>query len=223
MPITKYILNTSDRWNHLATILQENAMDYFDSVTISGDHIVCSVDGSAALELNIDSSYNNAFRFTVKNGNSQSMTTVSPISYVVVTSNGILLHGDAGSSSGSFPTDVFICKTNNDTLGFAIIGAYYSGGTDYKRFWVLDYEQTINITEYISDSSSSVYAVNSALSPWRSGIQCTSFAKIPCRGCNSHLEGVYQMVYNQYYNVYGTITDADGNKFYSNGALALAE
>ena len=221
MAINKYIINTSDRWSSLFDILQENATDFFDSIEIDGtDQITCKVGEDTALLIytgNITS--NGLYTLYTKNGNTQFVTGSEPV-YVIVTSKGILIHSNV---SNNIPTDLFICKTNNGDLAVACLGVYYSGGTYYRRFWVIDWKNTTNINYYwsYSDNSNNLWP---AISPIRGdNIKETTFTPIPCSQAESHLDGVYQLTYNQYYNIYGEITDGEGNSYFSNGCLALAD
>lgn len=219
MAITKHYIDTSDTWNSLFEILQENATDFFDSIEFDGTTITCKVGTDIALKINhVDSTYNKLYKICTKGGNYQLVTGSDP-KYVVVTSKGIMIHSDTVEYT---PTDLFICKTDAGTLAFAVIGVYYSSSY-YKRFWVVDYENSTNIGYYLSTDSSTSNWVKSQLSPYRDNLEKTSFATIPIMYCNSHLDGVYQLVYNQYYNVYGEITDGEGNSYFSNGCLAIAD
>ena len=219
MSITKHYIDTSDTWNSLFGILQENATDFFDGIEFDDTAITCKVGTGIALKINhVDSAYNKLYKICTKGDNYQLVSGSDP-KYVVVTSKGIMIHSDTFNYT---QTDLFICKTDAGTLAFAVIGSYYTN-TYYQRFWVVDYENSTNIGYYLSTDSSTSNWVKSQLSPYRNNLEKTSFATIPIMYCNSHLDGVYQLVYNQYYDVYGKITDSDDRKYFTNGCLALAE
>ena len=219
MAINKYIINTSDSWGNLFAILQENATNFFDSIEIDNNNkITCKVGEDTALLINTGSSNNGLYEFYKKNGNHQTIEGLTP-TYVVVTSKGIMIHSN---TSQYITTDLFICKTNNGDLAFACLGNYYSSYY-YKEFWSIDYENTPNIEAFFSnnDNSNNLWP---ALSPFRGdSVKKTTFNPILCYQAESHLDGVYQLTYNQYYNIYGTITDSDGHRYFTNGCLALAE
>lgn len=219
MAINKYIINTSDSWGNLFAILQENATGFFDSIEIdNNDKITCKVGEDTALIIHTGFTTNGLYDFYTKNGNHQTIDGLTP-TYVVVTSKGIMIHSN---TTNYIPTDLFICKTNNGDLAFACLGAYYSGAY-YKRFWSIDYENTPNIEAFFSNNDNS-NTLWSALSPLRGdSVKKTTFNPILCYQAESHLDGVYQLTYNQYYNIYGEITDSAGNGYYTNGCLALAE
>lgn len=220
MAINKYIINTSDPWGDLFTILQENATNFFDSIEIDNNNkITCKVGEDTALLINTGSSNNDLYDFYTKNGNHQTIEGSNP-TYVVITSKGIMIHSN---TSNYIPTDLFICKTNNGDLAFACLGVYYGGSSYYKKFWSIDYENTPNIAAFFSNSDNS-NTLWSVLSPLRGdSVKKTTFNPILCYQAESHLDGVYQLTYNQYYNIYGEITDSDGHKYFTNGCLAIAE
>lgn len=220
MAINKYIINQSNPWGSLCTILQENATNFFDSIEIDNNNkITCKVGEDTALLIHTGSSNNGLYDFYTKNENDQTVEGLTP-TYVVITSKGIMIHSN---TSNYIPTDLFICKTNNGDLAFACLGIYYTGGYYYKRFWSIDYENTPNIEAFFSNSDNS-NTLWSALSPLRGdSVKKTTFNPILCYQAESHLDGVYQLTYNQYYNVYGKITDGEGNSFFSNGCLAIAD
>lgn len=221
MAINKYIINQSEPWGSLCTILQENATNFFDSIEIdNNDEITCKIGEDTALLIHTTTvSSNGLYTIYAKNENTQTVTGDMPV-YVIVTSKGILIHSNV---SNNIPTDLFICKTNNEDLAFACLGIYYTGGYFYKRFWSIDYENTPNIAAFFSNSDNS-NTLWPALSPLRGdGVKKTTFTPIACYQAESHLDGLYQLTYNQYYNIYGEITDSDGHKYFTNGCLALAE
>lgn len=220
MAVNKYIINQSNPWGSLCTILQENATNFFDSIEIDNNNkITCKVGEDTALLINTGLSTNYLYDFYTKNGNHQTTEGSTP-TYVVITSKGVMIHSN---TSQYIPTDLFICKTNNGDLAFACLGVYYSGETYYKRFWVIDWENTTNINYYWSYSNNG-NDLWPTISPIRGdNIKKTTFNPIPCYQAESHLDGVYQLTYNQYYNVYGEITDGEGNSYFSNGCLAIAD
>ena len=220
MAINKYIINTSDSWGDLFNILQENATNFFDSIEIDNNNkITCKVGEDTALMIHTGSTNNGLYDFYTKNGNDQTIEGSTP-TYVVITSKGIMIHSN---TSEYIPTDLFICKTNNGDLAFACLGIYYTVGYYYKRFWSIDYENTPNIGAFFSNSDNS-NNLWPALSPLRGdNVKKTTFNPILCYQAESHLDGVYQLTYNQYYNIYGIITDSDGHRYFTNGCLALAE
>lgn len=220
MAINKYIINQSNPWGSLCTILQENATNFFDSIEIDNNNkITCKVGEDTALLIHPGSTYNGLYDFYTKNENHQTVEGLTP-TYVVATSKGIVIHSN---TQEHIPTDLFICKTNNGDLAFACLGVYYSGAYYYKSFWSIDYENTPNIGAFLSnrDDSNNLWP---ALSPFiGDNVKKTTFNPILCYQAESRLDGVYQLTYNQYYNVSGTITDSDGHKYFTNGCLALAE
>lgn len=219
MTINKYIINQSNPWGSLCTILQENATNFFDSIEIDNNNeITCKVGEDTALLINTGLSNNGLYDFYTKNGNDQTVDGRTP-TYVVVTSKGIMIHSD---TSEYIPTDLFICKTNNGDLAFACLGNYYSGYY-YKNFWSIDYENTPNIDKFFSnrDNNNNLWLALSPLSG--DSVKKTTFNPILCYQAESHLDGVYQLTYNQYYNIYGIITDSEGHRYFTNGCLALAE
>ena len=218
MAINKYIINTSDSWGNLFAILQENATNFFDSIEIdNNDKITCKVGEDTALIIHSWSTNNGLYDFYTKNGNHQTIDGLTP-TYVVITSKGIMIHSNVSQYT---PTDLFICKTNNGDLAFVCLGNYYTGASYDRRFWSIDYENTPNIGAFVSNSDNALW---SALSPFRGdSVKKTTFNPILCYQSESHLDGVYQLVANQYYNIYGIITDSDGYGYFTNGCLALAE
>lgn len=216
MAITKVLINTDD--SNFYDFLSEYATPYFDSIVDSSSQITCKIGDDLAYVYD-KTNVNNRHYFSAKSGSYITFTGNKP-SYAVATSKGILIHCDVSNYS---PTDIFISKTSSGSVGFAIFGVYYSGGSYYKRFYCYDFDNTASMNYYIStDSNTSNYCFT-ILSPLRSNVQETSFACIPCVFADSHLDGVYQLVANQYYNVAGTIIDSDGHKYFTNGCLALAE
>lgn len=216
MAITKVFINTDD--SEFYNFLSEYATQYFDSIVDSTNQITCKIGDDLAY---VYDKNNNDTRhyFSTKSGSHIYISGNKP-SYAVDTSKGILIHCDVSNYS---PTDIFISKTSSGSVGFAVLGAYYYGGNHYQHFYCYDFDNTTYMRHYIGDLSSTPNYVFTILSPLRSNVQETSFACIPCIYTDSHLDGVYQLVANQYYNVSGTITDSDGHKYFTNGCLALAE
>lgn len=221
MAIEKHTINANDPWQSLFGILQNNASDYFDTIEIdSNENITCKVSTNTALKINNGDNQNSGlYYFYLKNGTMGKIGGLTP-SYVVVTSKGILIHSNVNNY---IPTDFFICKTNNGDLAFCILGSYYQTYY-YKGFWVVDYENTDNIGYYVHnrDNDNTVWPAITFV--WGDNvIKKTTFTPIPCNQAVSHLDGIYQLTYNQYYNVYGEITDGEGNSYFSNGCLAIAD
>lgn len=216
MAITKVFINTDD--SKFYDFLSEYATPYFDSIVDSSSQITCKIGDDLAYVYD-KSGINNRHYFSTKSGSYITSQGNKP-RYAVATSKGLLVHCDG---SGNSPTDIFISKTSSGSIGFAVFCVYYAGGVYYQRFYCYDFDNTPTMNHYISaDSNTSNYCFT-ILSPLRFNVQETSFAYIPCIYTESHLDGVYQLVANQYYNVTGTITDSDGHKYFTNGCLALAE
>lgn len=217
MAITKY---ATANWTDVYNVLHDNAADYFDAVTINNNQITCTVDGVDAL---IMGASNPLWSITTNSGYSASANTsgITP-SFVVVTSKGILIHSNPGSSSYNNPDDIFICKTDAGTLAFIVIGVRYSSGYYYDEFYSIDFENSPNCASFYS-AANQTNGVREWLSPIRSRIQKTSFAKIPCVDYPSNIEGVYQLTATEYPDTYGVITDENGKEYYINGSLALEE
>lgn len=216
MAITKVFINTDD--SNFYNFLSEYATPYFDSIVDSSSQITCKIGDDLAYiydKTSVDSRHH----FCAKSGSDITFEGNKP-SYAVATSKGILIHCDVSNYS---PTDIFISKTSSGSVGFAIFGVCYAGGSYYKRFYCYDFDNSSSISSYVSTTENTSNYCFTILSPLRWNLQKTSFAYIPCIYTDSHLDGVYQLVANQYYNVAGTITDSDGHKYFTNGCLALAE
>lgn len=218
MAITKY---ATANWTDVYNVLHDNATEYFDTVTLTNNStITCTVDGVEALLM---SASNQLWRIRTKSGYSASAnTTGNTPNFVVVTSKGIFIHSNHGSSSASNPDDIFICKTDAGTLAFVVIGVRYGGGYFYDEFYSIDFENSPNCESFYSQANVT-NGVRNWLSPIRSRTQKTSFAKIPCVDYPSTIEGVYQLTATEYPDTYGVITDENGKEYYINGSLALEE
>ena len=218
MAITKY---ATANWTDVYNVLHDNATEYFDTVTLTINNVItCTVDGVEALLMGVS---NPLWRIRTKSGYSASANTTGDIpSFVVVTSKGILIHSNPGSSSASNPDDIFICKTDAGTLAFVVIGVRYGGVYYYDEFYSIDFENSPNCKSFYSQANA-INGVRNWLSPIRSCTQKTSFAKIPCVDYPSTVEGVYQLTATEYPDTYGVITDENGKEYYTNGSLALEE
>ena len=216
MAITKVFITTDD--SKFYDFLSEYATPYFDSIVDSPYQITCKIGDDLAYVYD-KSDENNRHYFSTKSGSYVALSGNKP-GYAVATSKGILIHCGASNHS---PTDIFISKTSSGSVGFAVLSDYYYGGSYYQSFYCYDFDNTTYMGYYISFESNTSNYCFTILSPLRSNVQETSFACIPCIYTDSHLDGVYQLVANQYYNVAGTIIDSDGHKYFTNGCLALAE
>ena len=217
MAITKVFINSDD--SEFYNFLSEYAIPYFDSIVDSSSQITCKIGDDLAYIYNKTNGNNERHYFSTKSGSHIALSGNKP-SYAVATSKGILIHCDVSYDS---PTDIFISKTSSGSVGFAVLSVYYGGGYYYQNFYCYDFDNTPYMNYYISNNSNTSNYCFTILSPLRSNVQETSFACIPCIYTDSHLDSVYQLVANQYYNVAGTITDSDGHKYFTNGCLALAE
>lgn len=199
--------------------LDSNKNGYFDEVTLENSVITCTKDGHTAFVIT-----NTENRYKVYVANGSYVTIKSKVTYYgISTSKSLLLHSvDPNYSSNN--NDIIITKTNEGGLGFVVIGTVHNGDYDYQQYYVLDFNKTLSLNYryqggYIHAVANSVF---SFLSPFTNE-NVTSIANVVCKNTDSYTPEVYQMVYNQYsYDTTGIIT-LDGNEYFINGCLALAD
>lgn len=232
MAIEKAIFTASgdDRATEIATWLQANATEYFDTIELqeNGYEIKCIIDGVTVLDIQVShSNYNAACNVTLINGTSQT-TSTSNIIGAYKTSNGVCLYMEGVTtatrtdpSTGetyyqySGGRDIFICKSNkgNTSFAFNIYSSYAGGGN-------------LSTADVSSDSRFSKWIIGTDAS-YENSIgkrPLTVLAPLPLGDGGTVAEGVYFTPFSQYKGINNPIIlSADDKDYVYDGAFALEE
>lgn len=211
-----------NRLSELRNWLAENATDYFDTITeISSNTFYCKKNSKNVLAFKNNGQNDNISTYlsntTSKDWRSESTFNAN---YAVKTSKGILIHFPSDASATSFPTNIFVTKTQNDGLAIAVPGTSYAS-TDFNEYCVADFEQTPSWSYYVKTTKNA-----EGLSSFKNQLgieeELTVLLPIPCHGSPTYCVGLFQARYTQYPAIEGIIT-ANGKNYYSNGYFALEE
>ena len=185
--------------------LTANATEYFSEITIDDNkQIVCTIanGGSVVLGYGSNSSYQYNGIITLANGTSyKSSSSTSTLSYkhtyAVKMDNGIYLYAYS-SYNTSYNSCVLISKTND---GAVVISALLSSNGS-----ILCPEKDV------------MYKIDTDLKAVRT--ENTVFCPIVI-GENSYTENMLYMPFKQHVTFIGTMTDAEGQKYWYDGTCAL--
>ena len=208
MAIEKTLFTQSkldERRTEVYNWLTANATEYFSEITIDDNQqIVCTIanGGSVVFGYGGSSSSGNMYncKVTLSNGTSykpnNGVNSVSyKHSYAVKMDNGIYLYS---TSDSNYCGNSLISKTND---GAVVISAQLSG-----KNYILCPEKDV------------MYQIGKDLQAVRT--ENTVFCPIVV-GENSYTENMLYMPFKQYDSFIGTITDAEGQKYWSDGVCVL--
>lgn len=212
----------SSNLSQVAAWLQANATDYFDEISFSGTAITCEKDGHDAFVMNnIDTT---RYRMYISNGTNVTLWGGKTL-FGVSTSKGLLLRSVGISDTDKYNyTDIIITKTNEGGLAFVAAGVGAEPGGSYSScyYYAIDYN-SITLVPWIATDTDVTpsYCIPNKLTLFDA--HKTSMANIVCKNADSYTPDVYQIDYSQYsYDTAGIIT-LDGNEYFINGCLALAD
>ncbi len=231
MAIEKAIFTASgnDRATEIATWLQANATEYFDTIELqeNGYEVKCNIDGVTVLDIQVaHSNTSAACSVTLINGASQTTSTYTIIG-AYKTSKGVCLYmGGATNNSSTDPStgetyyqysggrDIFICKSDKGNTSFAFnIYSSYSGGGN------------LSTADVSSDSRFSKWIIGANTTYDQIGKRpLTVLAPLPLGDGGTVAEGVYFTPFSQYKGINNPIIlSADGKDYVYDGAFALEE
>lgn len=206
MAIEKTLFTGADldtRRTEIYNWLTANATEYFSEITIDDNkQIVCTIanGGSVVFGYGSNSSYQYNCTITLANGTwyksaSNTSSLNNKHTYAVKTDSGIYLYSNADNSS--YTANTLISKTND---GAVVISA----GFGYH--YILCPEKDV------------MYKIDSDLKAVRT--DNTVFCPIVV-GENSYTENMLYMPFKQQVTFIGTMTDAEGQKYWYDGVCAL--
>ena len=231
MAIEKAIFTASgsDRATEIATWLQANATEYFDTIELqeNGYEIKCNIDEVTVLDIQVThSNYGAVCSVTLINGTSQT-TSTSNIIGAYKTSNGVCLYMEgATTTSRTDPTtgelyyqysggrDILICKSNKGNTSFAFnIDSSYSGGGN------------LSTADVSSDSRFSKWIIGTDTTYDQIGKRpLTVLSPLPLGDGGTVAQGVYFTPFSQYRGINNPITlYANGKNYVYDGDFALEE
>ena len=204
---TLFTMSTVDeRRTEVYNWLMANATEYFSEITIDDNQqIVCTIANGGSVVFGYGSSgrYANTCTITLANGTSYSSTGYNSANakhyYAVKMDNGIYLNA-YWSGNSTYAANTLISKTND---GAVVISAHLSG-----KNYILCPEKDV------------MYKIDVDLKSVRT--ENTVFCPIVV-GENSYTENMLYMPFKQYDSFIGTITDAEGQKYWYDGYCALKE
>lgn len=209
MAINKTIF-TADRTAQKSEILawlQANATNYFDSIETDTDgNISCRLENGAELLFMFDTSaaickitsktQQSASIFSSSSGNAYTRTGI-------VTSNGIMLISNAGSSS--LENIMIISKTNNGSTAILTFHRALSSSNNQQNYFIdLD-----NDSECLTKNFQII------------SVPATSLAPV-CFASGNYCEHVFMTLFSQFTNS-SCIMQINGKKYAYGGYLALEE
>lgn len=207
MAIEKTLFTQStldERRTEVYNWLTANATEYFSEITIDDNkQIVCTIanGGSVVFGYGTSSSYSNTCKITLANGKSYnsggSSYTDGKHTYAVKMDNGIYLNA-YWSSNSSYTANTLISKTND---GAVVISAQLG-----EKNYILCPEKDV------------MYKIDTDLKAVRT--DNTVFCPIVV-GENSYTENMLYMPFKQHVTFIGTMIDAEGQKYWYDGACAL--
>ena len=186
--------------------LQANASDFFDTIEAdSGGNILCKIGSVTALKLGFDGSTQS--KVTLQNGTTATLQPADDrFTFAVKTSKGVFLNS---YNYGG----IFLTKSNTDST---II------------IWNIRYE-TNNYSYTFADLNNSAtiykpYANASwadSRSEWVKSADCTSLTPVISNG-GTYAPDAYIQTFTEYALIKG-ILDIGGNKYWTDGVIALAD
>lgn len=184
--------------------LTANATEYFSEITIDDNkQIVCTIanGGSVVFGYGTSSGHYNNCTITLANGKSYNSSgsshTDGKHAYAVKMDNGIYLNAYYSGNS-SYTANTLISKTND---GAVVISANLS-----EKNYILCPEKDV------------MYQIGKDLQAVRT--ENTVFCPIVVGG-NSYTENMLYMPFKQQVTFIGTMTDAEGQKYWYDGTCAL--
>jgi hypothetical protein len=231
MAIEKAIFTASgyDRATEIATWLQANATEYFDTIELqeNGYEVKCNIDGVTVLDIQVaHSNTSAACSVTLINGTSQTAST-SNIIGAYKTSNGVCLYMEGATyNSSTDPStgevyyqysggrDIFICKSDKGNTSFAFnIYSSYSGG---GNLGTVDAKADSRFSKWLNNTDTSYECVGKR--------PLTVLSPLPLGNGGTVAEGVYFTPFSQYKGINNPIIlSADGKDYVYDGAFALEE
>lgn len=232
MAIEKTIFTASgnDRATEIATWLQANATEYFDTIELqeNGYEVKCNIDEVTVLDIQVaHSNISAACSVTLINGTSQT-TSTSNIIGAYKTSKGVCLYmGGVTAASLTDPStgesyyqyaggrDIFICKSDKGNTSFAFnIYSSYSGGGNLST---ADASSDSRFSKWLNNTDTS-YELTIGKRP------LTVLSPLPLGDGGTVAEGVYFTQFSQYKGINNPIIlSADGKDYVYDGAFALEE
>ena len=211
MSITKHVFTGTSleaQASEMLSWLQANATDFFDSISMASNVITCSKDGVNALVLSFNGTAND-ITMSLANGNLGILDSVGALyNYAVKTSTGILLN-NRGTSN--FPTFLFITKTNNNDLAFAVTGYWHN----YGHFFVGDFSKSSSFDD-VFGRDDSLYSEKY----WGIPSSLTTLTPLCFKTSATYMPDLNYMRFCEFPQIEGKIS-IGGVEYYSNGYLAL--
>lgn len=238
MAIEKVIFTASgnDRATQIATWLQANAIEYFDTIELqeNGYEVNCNIDNVNVLTIEVARPSISAICYiTLMNGTSQQTRCKENIIGAYKTSKGICLYmGTARNTSVTEPStgetcseysggrDLFICKSDRGNTSFAFnVDTQSSSASDSGRgnIYTADVAADSQFSKWFP-SDNSTYENAIAKRPF------TVLAPVPLGDGGTVAEGVYFTPFSQYKGINTPIMLSVNSKNYIyDGAFALEE
>lgn len=184
--------------------LTANATEYFSEITIDDNkQIVCTIANGGSVVFGYGTNSTDLYNgtITLANGTSYKSSSSTPTvsnkhTYAVKMDNGIYLYAYSGSNS-SYNACTLISKTNDGAVVISAMLGYH---------YILCPEKDV------------MYKIDSDLKAVRT--DNTVFCPIVV-GENSYTENMLYMPFKQYVTFIGTMTDAEGQKYWYDGTCAL--
>ena len=213
MAITKYVF-TGTSWSAQASEmfswLQANATDFFDTISKDSNIITCSKDGVNALVLRFNGTDKDV-TMCLANGEVLTLDSVGTLyNYAVKTSTGILLNNNG---KFSYPTHLFITKTNNNDLAFVVTGFLDS----YCHFFVGDFSNS-PLWDDVYGGNNQLYT--NYITYWGITSSLTTLTPLCIKSSATYTPDLNFMRFCEFPQIAGKIS-IGGVEFYSNGYLAL--
>lgn len=215
MSITKHVFTGTSleaQASEMLSWLQANGTDFFDSISMDSNVITCSKDGKNALVLRFNGT-DKDITLCLANGEASPLDSVGALyNYAVKTSTGILLNNQGTSN---FPTHLFITKTNNNDLAFAVTGYWHN----YGHFFMGDFSKSSHFDD-VYGQSDRIYIDYVAF--WGITSSLTTLTPLCIKTPATYTPDLNFMRFCEFPQIEGKIS-IGGVEYYSNGYLALKE
>ena len=186
--------------------LQTNASEFFDTIEAdSSGNILCKIGSVTSLKLGFDGSTQS--KATLQNGTTATSEPTSDIfSYAVKTSKGVFLNSDNFGG-------IFLTKSNTDSTIIIWNIRYYANGYSYT------FADLNNSVSFFKPRDGDTWA--NSRSAWVISADCTSLTPVISNGGTS-APAAYIQTFSEYALTKG-ILDIGGNKYWTDGVIALAD
>lgn len=196
--------------------LETYASDYFDSISESGTTITCKINNITTLEIFFSGTM--AYKTYLSNGNDlPAYRGTGLFVEAVATSKGLCITYINSYTSG-YKNHLIITKDINNDIMYVCLGQSSTSSGD--NYFLTGLFSKYSWSEWANgQSAANLYGGKSIL-----GTQAamTSLVPITDKTWGTYSNGVYLLIFNQYYGQAGQFT-IDGVNYYTNGFIALAD